>query len=61
MGINGIKVNKKIIPGNNAKKKEKLMLAARLVTDPSQIPFLKKIATSRTLRPCKNGTFIFFK
>jgi hypothetical protein len=37
------------------------MLAARLVTDPSQIPFLKKIATSRTLRPCKNGTFIFFK
>jgi hypothetical protein len=38
MGMKGIRVKRKITPGNRARKKEKLMDAARLVTEPSYKP-----------------------
>ena len=59
-GIKGISVKSRSMPGKRAKKKEKLIAAARVVTAPSIMPLKKKMASSYKLSPSKNGSMMRF-
>jgi hypothetical protein len=56
----GMSVNKKMIPGKKAIKKENAMAEARVVIEPSTILLQKKIATLYKGTPSKKGRDTFF-